>query len=167
MAIHLNIPIRHLDDPTLRDLQRVYPDAHAWIEVFPFPIKPAAAREKFFWKIIDAIDRDAPEEEEQLEPAVKLLATYAAADIQTFQEFLTRKRLAFAGMHEEIRLKAKVCDPFYGESWFLSVCLGAIAKGKDHYEHALLDFWWGYTLSEYAFQPLLYLAEEAMKAKKN
>ena len=156
MTTILNIPLKSLDEKTIRELKEKYPEAVIRIET---EMEGVSMDENRFWAIIDQLDWSKEKEEAILKPAVEALSLYPIEEIQAFHELLAQKLYALDGAKYAGQMGN---SPFSADTFLYSRCV-VVANGREFYQKVLAD---PTSMPKgYSFESLLYLPEEAFKLK--
>ena len=166
MTTILKIPLKAVNEGTLRDLQAKYPDAILHIEAEQNQ-EGGAMDEGQFWATISRLDWEKEKNEDILQPAVQALSQFSEDDIAAFDDILAAKLYALDGQRfaEQIGSNRYVEGGkkyFSVDSFLYSRCC-VVANGREYYEQVLREP--AKMPKEYTFEPLLNLADKAYQLK--
>lgn len=163
MTTILNMPLKSLDEKTIQDLKKKYPEAVIRIEAD----ESASMNEIRFWSVIELLDWKKEEDPAILLPAVQTLSQCTVSEIQAFHEILAQKLFLLDGKQYAEQTGAnKYADnalsAFSADGFLYARCV-VVANGRDFFNRVLSNP--ADMPKDFSFEALLYLPEEAYKLK--
>lgn len=164
MPTNLKIPLRSLNEATIKDLQEKYPDAEVNLELHPDRHKGPLS-EQHFWKIIGMLDWTQEEDEAIVAPAVAYLAEGPLRHIYEFADVLSEKLFALDQKAFALHIgeDAWMPDRYFSVDTFLYARCCVIANGQELYEQVLQDP--AKMPKDLTFEELLYVPSAAYEQK--
>ena len=164
MPTNIKMPLRSLDEATIRDLQEKYPEAEVSLELHPDRHKGPLS-EQHFWEIIAMLDWTQTEDEAITAPAVAYLAAGPLRHIYEFADVLSEKLFTLDPKAFALHIGADAWTPgrYFSVDTFLYARCCVIANGQELYEQVLQDP--TKMPKDLTFEPLLSLAGRAYQKK--
>ena len=165
MSTRIKLPLRSLDEKTIRDLQEKYPNAEVSVELHP-ESKKAPLSDERFWEIISLLDwSQEGDDDAVLEPAIAHLAAGPMRQIFDFADLLSEKLYALDGIAyaRHIGEDAWSPDRYFSVDNFLYARCCVVANGRALYEKVLHDP--SQMPKDLTFEALLYLPSMAYERK--
>ena len=164
MPTNIKMPLRSLDEATIRGLQEKYPEAEVSLELHPDRHKGPLS-EQHFWEIISMLDWTQKEDEAITAPAVAYLAAGPLRHIYEFADVLSEKLLTLDPKAFALHIGADTWTPgrYFSVDTFLYARCCVVANGRELYEQVLQDP--AKMPKDLTFEELLYVPSTAYEQK--
>jgi len=165
MPTTIRMPLRELNEETIKALQEKYPDAEIRVDVHRDP-QHSPLSEARFWEVIAMLDWDKEGNDEAvIEPAVAHLAAGPVRHIFEFADILSEKLYLLDGSTYAKHIGEGAWSPeqYFSVDNFLYARACVIANGREAYEKVLKDP--ELMPKDITFEALLYMPSQAYERK--
>ncbi|MEN0003597.1 MAG: DUF4240 domain-containing protein [Bacteroidota bacterium] len=164
MIHNIKIPIKQLNEATIRELQQKYPNADFYVDPHPEG-KKNDKKEEDFWPIIALFDWEQEEDDDIVAPAINALTRSAIRTIYEFADILSKKLYELDQKKYALHLgeDSWKADRYFSVDNFLYARCCAVANGKDYFNEVLETP--AQMPKDLTFEVLLYLAKTAYQQK--